>query len=187
MTETEIRQYAQSRGFHWQTLERWLGWSLAARNALFRLAVDLKVGENQLRDFMDWLEEIALREQLMIEDILGSKPVVNCASDPRLGRADKLKRIKEELRRRRFPRLTEAENAIWTRIHELQLPSDIRLKVPPGLEGGKLAVELTASSHDEFKKLVIKLADTVADHRVREIFALLAGHGVEAQSQATHL
>jgi hypothetical protein len=164
-----------------------LGWGPAARNALFRLAVDLKVGENHLRDFMDWLEEIALREQLMIEEILASKPVVDCASDPRLGRADKLKRIKDEIRRRRFPRLAQTEDAIRGRIHELKLHPEIRLMVPLGLEGGSLEVELSASSHDEFKRLVIKLADAASDNRLREIFDLLAGHGVEIRSKARHL
>jgi hypothetical protein len=187
MSEMEIRQYAESRGFHPQTLERWLGWGAAARNALFRLAVDLKVGENHLRDLMDWLEEIALREQLTIEEILASQPIVDFASDPRLGRADKLKRIKEEIRRWRFPRLAQTEDAIRARIHKLKLHPEIRLTVPLGLEGGRLQVELSASSHDEFKKLVIKLADTVTDNTVREIFALLAGHTVQIRSKASHL
>jgi len=187
MSETEIRQYGESKGFHLQTLERWLGWAPAARNALFHLAVDLKVGENHLRDLMDWLEEIALREQMVIEEILASKPIVDCASDPRLGRADKLKRIKDEIRRRRFPRLAQTEDAIRTRIHELKLHPEIRLMVPLGLEGGRLEVELSACSHDEFQRLVIKLADAASDNRVREIFALLAGHGVEIRSKASHL
>src|ERR671925_903824 len=112
MPETEIRQYAESRGFRPQTLERWLGWHPSARNALFRLAVDLKIGENHLRDLMDWLEEIASREQLKIEEILASKPFIDLASDPRLGHADRVKRIKEAIRRRRFPRLAQTEDAI---------------------------------------------------------------------------
>ena len=67
MSEMEIRQYAKDKGFHPQTLERWLGWDQSARDDLFRLAVGLKLGENHLRDLMDWLEEIALRDQSTIE------------------------------------------------------------------------------------------------------------------------
>jgi hypothetical protein len=187
MSETAIRQYAQSKGFHSQTLERWLGWEPAARHALLRLALELKVGENHLRDLMDWLEEIALREQSMIEGILTSQSIVDFASDPRLGRADKLKRIKEEIRRRRFPRLAQLEDAIRKRIHELKLHPEIRLTVPLGLEGGRLQVELSGSSHDEFKRLIGKLAEAATDDKVREIFALLAGHTVEGRSQASPL
>ena len=179
MSETGIRQYAQSKGFHPQTLKRWFGWEPTARDALLRLAVDLKISENHLRDLMDWLEEIALREQSMIEGILGSQPIVKFTSDPRLGRADKLKRIKEEVRRLRFPRLARTEDAIRARIRELKLHPEIRLTVPSGLEGGRLQVELSGSSYDEFKRLIAKLTEAATDNRVREIFALLAGHTVE--------
>jgi hypothetical protein len=149
--------------------------------------VGLKVSENHLRDLMEWLEEIALREQLTIEEILASQPIVDFASDPRLGRADKLKRMKEEIRRRRFPRLTQTEDAIRARIRELKLHPEIRLMVPLGLEGGRLQVELSASSHDEFKRLVIKLAEVATDNKIQQIFALLAGHAVETRSRASHL
>src|SRR5438132_9218528 len=55
MSESEIRAYAQGRGFHDQTLARWLGWERTDRDALGELASGLKIGENHLRDMMDWL------------------------------------------------------------------------------------------------------------------------------------
>src|SRR4030095_3836833 len=102
MSEMEICQYAKDKGFHPQTLERWLGWDQPARDSLFRLAKGLKVGENHLRDLMDWLEKIALRDQSTIEEILAGKPITDIESDPRLGRADKLKRETADLRPLRF-------------------------------------------------------------------------------------
>ena len=78
-------------------LERWLGWDEVARNGLLRLAVGLKAGENQLRDLMDWLEDIALRDGLAIGALLSGKAILDVETDPRLGRADKLKRIKEQI------------------------------------------------------------------------------------------
>src|SRR5512147_1365767 len=112
MSETEIRRYGNAKGFHPQTLKRWLGWDQTARDSLFRLAAGLKIGENHLRDLMDWLEEIALRDHSTIEAILVSKRITDIESDPRLGRADKLKRIKEEVRRLRLPRLAQLEDSI---------------------------------------------------------------------------
>jgi len=179
MSEIQIRQYAKEKGFHPQTLDRWLGWDQLARDTLFRLAVGLKVGENHLRDLMDWVEEIALRDQSTIAEILTWKPIVDIESDLRLGRADKLKRVKEELRRLRFPRLTQIEDSIRMRIQELRLHPEIRLTVPRGLEGGKLRVEFSASTPEELKKLTVKLAEATAANSIREIFALLAGEAVE--------
>src|SRR6266576_2266998 len=114
MSEMEIREYAKDKGFHPQTLERWLSWDQPARDTLFRLAMGLKVGENHLRDLMDWLEEIALRDQSTIED------------------------------------------SIRARIQELKLYPEIRLTVPPGLEGGRLRMELSASTPEELKRLTGK-------------------------------
>ena len=111
MLEAQICQYAQRKGFHPRTLERWLDWDQPDRDALFRLAISLKIGENHLRDLMDWLEEIRLRDQSKIREILASKPITDVESDSRLGRADKLKRIKEEIRRLRFPRLAQTEDS----------------------------------------------------------------------------
>ena len=33
MSETVIREHAQAKGFHPQTLERWLSWETSARDA----------------------------------------------------------------------------------------------------------------------------------------------------------
>jgi hypothetical protein len=175
MSETEIRNYTIAKGFHRRTLERWLSWEPADRDALAELAKNLKIGENHLRDLMDWLEEIGLRDRLRIHDVLRSKAIAHIETDPRLGRADKLKRIKEQVRRLRFPRLAETEDAIRNEIQALKLAPEICLSVPSGLEEGSLQVEFKATSHDELKRMMAQLNDAVEKDSVREIFELLAG------------
>jgi hypothetical protein len=175
MTDTAICDYAKAKAFHPRTLERWLSWQPADRSALADFAIPLKMGENHLRDMMDWLEEIALRDRATIHAVLNSRPVAECAEDPRLGRGDRLKRVKEQVRRMRFPRLAETEDAIRARIQSLKLQPEIRLSVPPGLEGGRLQVEFHAGSREELKRLAEKLARAVATDSVGQIFALLAG------------
>ena len=184
MAEIQIQQYAKSKGFHPQTLERWLGWDEASGEALLRLTGNLKLGENHVRDLMDWLEEIALRDRSTIEAILASNPITEIESNPRLGRGDKIKRVKEAIRRLRFPRLAQTEASIQTRIQELKLYPGIRLVAPPGLEGGKLQVELSVSSTEELKKLTDKLAAATSTNTLREIFALLRGEPVEHRARS---
>ena len=124
---------------------------------------------------MDWLEEISLRDGSQIWQILGNRSFADIESDPRLGRADKLKRIKDVVRKLRYPRLAQTEDSIRARIQELRLHPAIRLTVPAGLEGGRLRVEFEASSQDELKRSMAKLADATGKEAVREIFDLLAG------------
>jgi len=134
---------------------------------------------------MDWLEEIALRDQSTIQEILTSKSITDVESDPRLGRADKLKRVKEEIRRLRFPRLVQTEDSIRVRIQELRLHPEIRLMVPQGLEGGRLQIALSVSSHDELKRLTVKLANAADKDIMREIFGLLTGPAEEKRPKVT--
>lgn len=173
--EEQVQAYAKARGFHPQTLARLSRWEPAASAALGRLTMALKISENHLRDLMDWLEEIALRDNRDIDAVLAEKALVDIETDPRLGRADKLKRFKEEVRRRRFPRLARAEERLKNCVTALKLQPDISLSVPPGLEGGRLRVEFTASSQQEMRKLAAKLAEAAENEAIREAFALLSG------------
>ena len=175
MSEAQIRDYAAAKGFRSQTVERWLAWNEQDRNGLLRIAYELKASENHLRDLMDWLEEISLRDGVSIDGILSRSDVVHIETDPRLGRADRLKRIKEQLRRLRFPRLAEAEDTLRKAIQELKLHPEIRLSVPAGLEGGKLRVQLDACSADELRILATKLIEAAQEEPARQIFAALSG------------
>lgn len=129
---------------------------------------------------MDWLEEIALRDRQSIHAVLTSKSVDDIATDPRLGRADRLKRIKERIRRLRFPRLAEAEDMIRAKIQDLKLHPEIRVTVPPGLEGSQLRFEFTAASHAELKQIAAKLTEAADKDSLPEIFDLLTGPAINA-------
>jgi hypothetical protein len=180
MSDTAICDYAKARAFHAQTLERWLSWQPADRTALADLAIALKMGENHVRDIMDWLDEIALRDHAKIHEILNCKAVTDIATDPRFGRADRLKRVKEQIRRLRFPRLAETEDAIRARIRALKLHPGITLTVPQGLEGGRLQVEFSAAREAELQQLAAQLCAAIEKPAVAEIFALLSGRQVES-------
>jgi hypothetical protein len=124
---------------------------------------------------MDWLEEISLRDRLGIDEVLSRHDIADIETNPRLGRADKLRRIKEQIRRWRFPRLAETEDALRMRIPELKLHPEVRVSVPAGLEGGFLHVEFNASSTGELRRLAAKIVEAADKKPAGEIFALLSG------------
>ena len=175
MSEETIREYIETRGFHPQTVERWVRWEQADRDGLADLAVGLKASENHVRDMMDWLEEISLREASKIHAILSRPEIVSVRTHPRLGRADKIKRIKEQLRRWRFPRLAAIEDSVAAHIKSLQLPAAIRLSAPPGLEGGRLSVAFEAGTAAELQELSDRLREAAASAGMTQIFSILTG------------
>ena len=62
MTDQTILEYGKERGIRNQTLKRWLDLPESDQGALLDLANGLKIGENHLRDLLDWAEEISLRD-----------------------------------------------------------------------------------------------------------------------------
>lgn len=180
MLAKEIHVYSQKRTFHERTLNRWLQLPEGDQEALLKLAEALQLGENHFRDFLDWLEEIALRDGTSIRRILQGEMASRVLSDPRLGRSDKLRSLKEQVRRLRFPRLSRIEQEIEQKIRGMKLKPQIQVSVPAGLEGGRLTIQMSATSRDELERLVAELAQVVRESHVKEIFDLLSGREVDA-------
>jgi hypothetical protein len=168
---SEIQGYCRLRGFSPRIEARWLALNAADRAALLSLMQEIKAGENHFKDLLDWLEEIALRDSVGIAALL--KTLSATTDDPRLGRNDKLKRLKDEIRRLRFPRLARVEDEIQRRVRELKLAKGVSLTVPVGLEGGSVTVKIEAGSADEMRTLVRSLAGAVESGPMNEIFTLL--------------
>jgi len=177
MNDQQILAYSKARGFRHNTVERWLGLSGPDREALLNLAQGLDVGQNHLRDLLDWLEEIKLRDGVSFAEILSREELSRIMSDPRLGRNDKLKRLKDELRRLRFPRMARIEKEIHQRVGEMKLKPQIQVNVPSGLESGTVTVQVKATDCDEMKRLIGDLVRLSEGEQMKQIFALLRGEG----------
>ena len=175
MSDQQILAYCRRKSFHPKTQERWLELSDADREALLLLAGTLKVGENHFKDLLDWLEEISVRDGVGIAQLLGREILSRVVSDPRLGRSDRLKRLKDEVRRLRFPRLARIEDEIGRRVREMKLDPKVMLTVPAGLEGSAVTIQMKAAGYDELKRLSAEVARVVEEDAMKEIFALLRG------------
>jgi hypothetical protein len=75
----------------------------------------------------------------------------------------------------RFPRLSQIEDSIQSKIRELKLQPSVRLSVPAGLEGGDLQIEFTVGSPAELKSILVKLNAAAESERLAEIYVLLKG------------
>lgn len=169
-----ISNYARERGIQRETQRRWQGLCNADQRALLELAIGLKLGQNHFRDVLDWCIEIALRESVSIASVVGGDAVGLVVRDSHLGRNDKLKHVKEILRRRRFPRLTRIEGEVQKRLRALRMDPRISITVSPGLEGG-VKVELSARSADNLEGLALEVASMARKESTRKVFDLLAG------------
>lgn len=167
-----LRAFAAERGYAPATVERWLGLSDADGEALLGLARSLRLGENQLRDLWHWAEEIAARDGGSLAEVLAATR--RRAESVGLGRADRLKRVKAELRRRRFPQVAAREDRVAALVEQLGL-SGVQIRWPAFLEGDVLRFEFEARSAEGLAAHAAALLAAAQHPACREIFAVLDG------------
>ncbi|MGH7963599.1 MAG: hypothetical protein ACRERD_17540 [Candidatus Binatia bacterium] len=168
----QITAYAQMKHISASTLSRWQAWAEDDQVAFLTLAQELQLGENQGRDFLDWLEEIALRDGGTIHDLL-ARPEIRRALDAKLGRNDKLKAVKDALRRLRYPRLSRLEEELRAAVKALDLGSRVCVSFPPALEGDEVTVAIRARNVQELAESLTRLQQRIDDGTFQHVFDLL--------------
>src|SRR5512144_2798240 len=129
MSESQVRAYAAERHFGTALVERWLGQKPVDREALLGLAVQLRLGENQLRDVIDDLTAIGARRNCGPAAVLGIDEV-RAVLARRLGRNEAIRALKQALRRLRYPQLSAVERDLAARVKALRLPAGVRVDLP---------------------------------------------------------
>jgi hypothetical protein len=167
----QIVAYAHEKRLSPQTLARWKVWNEEDQIALLTLAQELQLGENHLRDFLDWLEEITARDGGAVREVL-TRAEIHQPLQSTVSRNDKLKAIKEALRRIRYPRLSRLEEDLRAAVKALDLGNRIQVSFPPTLEGEEITVELKARNPQELTDNLRCLQRRIEDGTWQRLFAL---------------
>jgi len=168
----QIVTYARHKHLSAQTLGRWQAWTEEDQAAWLSVAEELQLGENHLRDFLDWLEETVLRDGGTIHSLL-ARPELRRPLDAKLSRNDKLKAVKEALRKLRYPQLSRLEDDLRAAVKALDLGSRVRVSFPPAFEGDEVTVEITARNVKELDEGVTRLRQRIAAGALQRVFDLL--------------
>lgn len=167
----QIATYAQDKRLSPQTLARWKAWGEEDQAALFVVARELHLGENHLRDFLDWLEEITTRDGGAVRELL-TRAEIRQPLQSTVSRNDKLKAVKAALRRIRYPRLSRLEDDLRAAVKALDLGNGIQVSFPPTLEGEEITVELKARNLQELTDKLCRVQRRVEDGAWQRLFAL---------------
>lgn len=171
-----LRAFAAERQYRASTVDSWLALARTDGEALLRLAEELRLGENQLRDLWVWAEEIALRDRTTLAGVIECAAVA-AARRRAGGRAERLKGVKQALRRLRFPQLAAQEARLAALVEALELPPTVRVRWPEFLEGDTLRFEFEARDPEALGASARALLAASARSECAEIFALLDGGG----------
>ncbi|NOT58162.1 MAG: hypothetical protein HOP18_26460 [Deltaproteobacteria bacterium] len=167
----QLDTYAREKRLSSQTLGRWRAWSEEDQGALLAMVHVLQLGENHLRDFLDWLEEITTRDGGTVRELLARADIAQPLQRA-LSRNDKLKAVKDAVRKIRYPRLSRLEEELRANVKALDLGSRIQLSFPPTLEGEEITVEIKARDPRELLEHLNRLQHRMADGSFLRLFAL---------------
>jgi ParB family chromosome partitioning protein len=96
---------------------------------------NLKLSLNKQREIVTFVQEIALREEITILEILNENRLQAILNQTDLDKNQKTRIIRFYLKQRRFPAITSAERAFEKLIKALRLPRGIKLIPPANFEG----------------------------------------------------
>ena len=168
----ELAVYAQEKRLTPQTMARWQQWTEDNQAMLLAVAKELQLNENQLRDFLDWIEEIMARDGKTVRDVLTHADVQR-PLEAKLSRNDKLKVVKERLRKIRYPRLSQLEDDLRVTIKALDLGNRVRISFPPALEGDEITFAIKARNVKELGESLVRLQQKLADGSLQRVFELM--------------
>jgi hypothetical protein len=170
--EIELRAWAAERHLPDLYVNRWFELEASERGSLLELAKTVHLRTGQFVTIFDLLEEIAVRENQKIAEVL-SLPEIRRIFDSSQSAPGKARAILDALRRIRFPQMRATVDRIMARIAELKLPPGVRVVLPPDLASDELRIELTAHGGAELKRLVEAVAGKSA--KLCRIADLLGG------------
>jgi len=174
MSEAAVRAYAVEKHFGSATLSRWLAYPPADRDALLELAVQLRLGENQLRDVLDDVGAIVARRGGGVTGLLSDEAVRGAvARSP--GRNPAIRALKQALRRLRYPQLSNAEQRLAELGRALRLPAGVRVELPENLDGDAIALTLRGRTAGELRAQARAAAACLQGEALDEMFAVLEG------------
>jgi hypothetical protein len=152
----------------------WIGRQAASdRQVLLELFITMRLGRNRAQEFASLIEDICRRDSCRVSACFQSLGVDDILADPQPSRPQKVERVRQALRRSRYPQLSAYEQQFHATVRELRLPSQIHLQPPPYFEGQHYRVSFTFNSRQELLQVAQSLAHAAANNAVDDLLLLL--------------
>jgi len=141
----------------------------ASRRALGKLLNVLRLSVSKQVEILEYISEIAIRENLPIEKVISTSEMRSILDDQKLNQPQKAEAIRKYLRERRYPQLTEKEREFTYNLKQLKLPPHFNLKPPPFFEGDHYHLTLHFKELEGLKKRLQELESLLHNHSLLNI------------------
>jgi ParB family transcriptional regulator, chromosome partitioning protein len=133
------------------------------RQTLFHWISALKLNLNQQMKFIEYIEDIRIRDGVTAPEIFSDEAFLKVLENPRLNTPQKAKAVLEALRVKRLPRLAQAQQAIESAVSTISMPPGTSIHYDPYLEDPYYRLEIKFKHGKELRNAIDKL------HPLREL------------------
>jgi len=140
----------------------------------FRVLLSCRANLNETRELLSLIPDAAAMKGLSVTEYIESelRPIVD---DQSLVPRKRLERVRERLRRTRYPRLTEAEAEFQTALDSFPPDERYRIAGPRYFEGDEIGVSIKARNAEDMDSIFEKLSSAEARNTFRKLFSILQG------------
>jgi ParB family transcriptional regulator, chromosome partitioning protein len=114
---------------------------------------ELRISLNRQRELLDWVQQIAAREDTTICDVIHKSPIAQWREEKMQDRGHISQLMREFLRRRRYPEITASEHRFGACLKNLNLPETLHLTAPAHFEGKTFQLRLEFENNHELREL----------------------------------
>jgi hypothetical protein len=132
------------------------------------------LGQNKRQELLEDLHEISLRDGVSVQEILISDGISKIIHSEKLSSLQKSDRIRQWLRRKRYPHLSSRREALKQALRKSGWPEDISIEPSPFFEEQALTVQFRFKGKEELRSLLARLQQISSKKEFAEVFRKLS-------------
>ena len=146
-----------------------LGFSKKDRLALFDFLVQLKPSVSKQNEIIELVFEISKRENISVKNIIRSGEIDTIFSNKKLSVIQKLERVREYLKKKRYPQLTKLEEEFESLKKSIGISQDMKFYPPAFFEGNNYEMHLSFSKISQLKKQITILNKMIDSEELKNV------------------
>ncbi len=157
--DSDLRKLFNEGRLTLATMERFSGVPRDTQKRFAHLMALIRLSASRQRELLDLAEELAAITETLPGEIFECPEIESILVDSRLSPFQKGEQVQELLYRRRYPRISQAEEKFRKETRQLGLPGVVRINPDPHFETPRLRVEFDAGSPERFREIAAALQE----------------------------
>jgi len=166
--DAEAKRLVEEKDLPLSVVRSLLRFTSSERRRLLHLLSPL--GQNKQKELLDDLWEIGRRDSAQVRRILQRVDIRRALAPAGLSALQKAERVRQALKKMRYPRLFAREEAFAAVLRRVGWPKGIAIQPAPFFENGNITVSFRIKSREELTACLEKLSGAAAHEDVDDLF-----------------